>query len=160
MLGLFKKRAAERSRRAAIIKEGEHAGQAIFEAVEAFLNQRLPEVSKSLLEVLRGRFNTIYDHPPHAPKDVAQIEWNIFNENIATYPARLRDEIENSRRDWLNVATQMGVRAMIDQHIEKRIADSVSALRLDAIAMLVEVVEGVERKGPHDASGADTTART
>jgi hypothetical protein len=146
MFNYFKKRAEAKRSREAATKAGYEAGTAISQAVEDYLNRRLPEVSNKLLAVLRERFNTIYDEPQVSPKVAAQIEYDIFVKNTDEYPTRIKEEMQLPLHEWMELASQAGIRELLDQYVSKLISDAHALLRLEAALMLTEVVKVSETK--------------
>lgn len=118
---------------------GQEAGVAMSQAIEAYLNQRLPVVSNNLLAVLRQRLTTIHDEPNHAPEVVAKIEWDIFKEQLDNFPIRMREEAHEALRKWLDVAAQIGVLNETTQLIESIIDRAAKELTNQSIIALAVV---------------------
>jgi len=136
----------------AAYKSGQEAGEAIFRAVEGYLDKRLPEVSSRFLRVLRERLETIHNEPGVDPKKVAQIEYDIFVENTTDYPAKMTKEVESGLREWLGLAREIGVGDIVDQHIQRKIVEASASLRLDGALALSEAVTKLQT----DADGRGT----
>jgi hypothetical protein len=121
--------------------KGLETGTAMADAINQFLDLRLPEMSVRMLDALRQRLSTIWEDPRHEPKHLAFIEWKIFEEHLDTLPARIREEVAQALAPWLELANTTGVRGLTDELINNRITHAFTDLRVSALAQVNNIAK-------------------
>lgn len=96
-MGIFKRKRNEKQKELedalAAYRMGQKFGGQLFDHIDAFAASRLDGVSINLLEVFKGRLETVYDDPEHDPRTVAMVELKLFAERIETYQQTMGVEI-------------------------------------------------------------------
>lgn len=140
MFGFLRRRREEKRKLAHAYDAGRDFGVAITDAVDGYLGNRVQSIETNYLDVFRERLTTIYDDREHPAALVARAEYVVFSENVGEMQAKLRQEAHEVLRGWLDRADEIGARAEIEQLIDKRISDTASGLKIEALALLAEAI--------------------
>jgi hypothetical protein len=143
MFGFGKKREATQLPRKAAYDLGETIGRCLFRAVAGYLDYRLSELTVRVLTLLGERFETIHDESNHKPEVVAQVEFDIFRNNLQEFQPRLESEVREFLNDWLLVAEKSGQKAEIDEYISDRLSKAQQDLVAQGAAMLSQVISSL-----------------
>ena len=141
----FKRRAEEKQRLQAATEKGEEAGKAMSDAVEEYLDRRLPEVSNNVLNILRHRLQNIPIDTQNDPKGLAYAEFRCFEDNVADYRKRLKTEVHENLKEWMAVAAQCGVLDLLDELIDQKTEKAFAKLNDEARNAVVEVIAAINK---------------
>jgi hypothetical protein len=140
MFGFGKKSEAAQLPPKAAYDLGETIGRCLFRAVSGYLDYRLSQLTVKMLTLLAGRFETIHDEPDHRPEVVAQVEFDIFRNNLQEFLPKLEAEVREFLSDWLLLAENSGQKAEIDAYLRDRLKKAQNDLIAQGTAMLSQVI--------------------
>ena len=132
-MGIFKRKRTGKQKELedaiAAHKMGQKFGGQLIAHIEAFAASRLDDVSIKLLEVFKGRLETVYDDPEHDPKTVAVVELRLFGEQIDEYQKTMSIEmIDDLPEEYAEAASSLNMNNELVDLIE-----SVLQPRLDLL---------------------------
>ena len=114
----------------AAYRMGQEFGGQLFDHIDAFAASRLDAVSINLLEVFKGRLETVYDEPEHDPKTVAMVELRLFAEQINTYQQTMGVEmIDDLPEEYVEAASSLD--------LDKELLDLIESVLEPRLQLLV-----------------------
>jgi hypothetical protein len=123
MFGFGKKREAAQLPPTAAYDLGETIGRCLFRAIAGYLDYRLSQLTVKMLTLLAERFETIHDEPKHKAEVVANVEFEIFCNNLKDFQPRLRSEIDATLSDWLQIASSSNQKSEVEDYISERLIE-------------------------------------
>lgn len=131
----------------AAYRAGQEFGGQLFAHLDAFAARRLDEVSIKLLEVFKGRLETVYDDPEHDPKMVAEVELRLFGERIEIYQQTMSVEmIDDLPEEYVEAASSLDMTEEFLDLIEGVLEPRLQLLVHGAKALFEMKLEEIESK--------------
>ena len=94
-MGIFKKlreKKEEKKKVQAAMADGEEFGNKIAEGIEKYSNERLSDVTVNLIAAFKQRLETVYDDKEIKPEEAAEIELNLFANEIEKFSKQMWEE--------------------------------------------------------------------
>jgi hypothetical protein len=145
MFDFIEKWKAKRSNQAAY-ELGEKVSKAILEAVDQYLEQRIAEVSDSLLEVYSERLETLTQDQNLTPEQIAAVELSIFAEHCDELEPRMKKELEHNLPDWLELAAEAGITDLLNEYVSQKFEKAKEALGRTAAQLTAETLKSISLK--------------
>ena len=104
-------------------------------------------MSIKLLEVFKGRLETVYDDPEHDPKMVAEVELRLFGERIEIYQQTMSVEmIDDLPEEYVEAASSLDMTEEFLDLIEGVLEPRLQLLVHGAKALFEMKLEEIESK--------------
>lgn len=136
MFGFLRQRTQERRELSEAHQLGVDAAGEMADEVEGYLSSRLPNITVSYLEVFKERLQDLPEHPELSVEQVAEIEFEIFLEQIEGLSTKMAEEVSTALADWYAFATEMGVRQALDELVQQRVDEALILLRAGGKTLL------------------------
>lgn len=157
MFNFFKRRGGKKKEIPAAYKAGGELGAELGEAVSEYLDGRLPQVNKNILEVFRRLLSEIYDHDDEtqmAPQQIAFHQWTIFLENLDDYKTRVMKDAAEELSNEFDCARAAGVEVedALNAFLDAAITEAETSLVIDCYCQLASSMTEADERNPYEES--------
>ncbi|WP_444921922.1 hypothetical protein ACJJID_06145 [Microbulbifer sp. CnH-101-G] len=128
----------------AAYEKGQDFGGHLVSKVDEFSSARLDQITVNLLEVFKGRLETVCEDPEHDPKLVAAAELEIFKEQIGKAQENMWSELQQHLSSEIEIAEKIDMVEEVADLIETATEQRLQILIAGAKALYDSKVEEIE----------------
>lgn len=138
MFRLWKKRADAKGDLDKAYAFGEAAAESFSAEVDEFIKVRFDPVFGRYIDVFRNQLQQALRPQDGPPIVVAQIEFDVFCENVDELSEKMTKEIAESCEEWINLFREMGTVDECENYIESKISNFNESLKASGLEVLAD----------------------